>query len=632
MQRVFLVGAVCLLLVPRVASAEWSSLRTEHFLLLGDASPRTIRDVALRFEQFRAAVTSTFTVLADDRPGPPVIVIVFRDQRAYEPYQPRFNGKPVKVAGYFLSGRDVNYITVAGDATGGDDFRAVYHEYTHLLLQRLPATFSTWFHEGLAEYFSTFDASGNTARFGRPIGSHVGLLRERQMPLSELFAVTHDSTTYNEGDRRGLFYAQSWLLVHYGLAENRDRWKQLVQFDTLLGRGARVDTAFQQAFAAPASVLEKELSEYVRRPAMRFQVVELDQRVVTRLQSEPVPLPEAEAQARLGDLLAHARRNDEATALLTSALKTSPDLPLAHAAFGSLLLRQDKNDEAMTHLERAASAQTADEFVLFYYGGALIERATRANGGDADFQKGIAALEQAVKLRAGFSDAERMLGYAYLATDQPAKARDTLRRVLDSAPADEDVALMLAEAHLRLGEFAGARDLLGPLVGRAKEPRTKERARDLLGRSATIEQRQQLRNAIATEPEGTSPPAAAPERPETPLPNRPPSNFQPAFRRVQPGENRTYGLLTEIDCRPQQIVLHVRTPGGILLLRAMRFDEVDFISYRSTTPGTISCGARRPAEDVYVTWRPGEAALTAGTSQGTAVAVELLPDGYVPKP
>jgi len=50
--------------------------------------------------------------------------------------------------------------------------------------------------------------------------------------------------------------------------------------------------------------------------------------------------------------LAHGGRNDEATALLTNVLKTAPDLPLAHAAFGALLLRQDKNDEAMAHLER----------------------------------------------------------------------------------------------------------------------------------------------------------------------------------------------------------------------------------------------------------------------------------------
>jgi hypothetical protein len=104
------------------------------------------------------------------------------------------------------------------------------------------------------------------------------------------------------------------------------------------------------------------------------------------------------------------------------------------------------------------------------------------------------------------------------------------------------------------------------------------------------------------------------------------------LRDVQAGETRTYGVLTEIECGPQQIVLHVRAPGETLLLRAARFDVVDFISYRSATPGRVSCGARRPAEDVFVTWRRDEAPVASGTSQGTAVAVELLPDGYVPRP
>ena len=631
MRRVLLAFAVCFLIVLPAEGAEWTSLRTEHFLLLGDASPRAIKDVALRFEQFRAAVTTAFPVLADDRPGPPVVVIVFRDQRAYAPYQPKFNGKTVKVGGYFLGNRDVNYITLATD-TGGDDFRSLYHEYTHLLLQRLAGNLSPWFHEGLAEYFSTFDASGNIAHFGRPIQDHVGLLRDRQMPVPELFAVTHESTTYNEGDRRSLFYAQSWLLVHYAFVENTERWKQLVQFDALVRNGTPYEGAFQQTFAAPPAALDKELFDYVRRPAMHFQVVQLDQRIATRVQGEPARVSEAEAQARLGDLLAHAGRSEEATALLESAMKTSPDLPLAHAALGALLLRQDKRDEAMAHLERAASAQGADESVQFYYGAALIERGAGPSGDDGNLRKGVAALERAIQLRPGFADAERMLGYGYLLIDEPAKARDVLRRILDGQPGNEELTLMLADALLRVGQFADARTLLGPLLGRASETRIKERARELLGRSAEIEQQRRLRTEAAAGAAASVPSAPAPEPPPTPAPNRRTSTFRPVLREVQAGETRTYGLFTDIECAQQQVVLHVRTPGETLLLRAPRFDAIDFISYRSTTPGTISCGARRPAEDVYVTWRRLEAAVASGTSQGTAIAVELLPDGFVPSP
>ena len=171
--------------------------------------------------------------------------------------------------------------------------------------------------------------------------------------------------------------------------------------------------------------------------------------------------------------------------------------------------------------------------------------------------------------------------------------------------------------------------MLGPLVSHATEQSSKNRARDLLARSAAIEQQQQVRNEVAAQAAATGATTPAAELPATPL-NSTPSRLIPSRRKIQDGETRTYGLLTEIECRQQQIVLHVRAPGETLLLRAARFDAVDFISYRSTTPGTVSCGARRPAEDVYVTWRRGDASVPSGTSQGTAVAVELLPDGYVP--
>ena len=629
-RRFLLTATACVVLAAPARAADWTSLRTEHFLLLGDASPREIRDVALRFEQFRAAVSNAFPRLADDKPGPPVVVIVFRDQRAYEPYQPRFNGKAVKVGGYFLGSRDVNYITLTV-GTGRDDFRAVYHEYTHLLLQRLAANLSPWFNEGLAEYFSTFEVAGNAAKFGLLIDSHLDLLSHGRMPVTELFAVAKDSKTYNEGNRRSLFYAQSWLLAHYAFGGNRERWNQLVAFETLLESGAPSETAFQQAFGVAPTVLDGELSQYSQRSLLTFYSVQLDQRVATRVQAQPVRIPEAEVQARLGDLLAHAGRAEEATTLLEASLKASPDLPLAHAALGMLLLRQKQSDDAMVHLERAAAARVADEVVQFYYGAALMERAVPGSD-DADAAKAIAALEQAVQLRPGFADAERLLGYGYLLTGQPAKARDALRGALQEEPGDQNVTLMLAEALVQLGQFADARVLLGPVVGRATDANIKERARDLLGRSVTIEQQQRLRAEAAAERPVQQPATTPTEQPAaSPVPPVARSQtFRPVLRELKTGETRTYGLFTEIECTRGQLLLHVRELGQTLLLRAARFDAIDFISYRSSTPGTISCGARPTQEAVYVTWRADEATLPSGTSQGIAVAVELLPDGFVP--
>ena len=38
---------------------------------------------------------------------------------------------------------------------------------------------------------------------------------ERLMAMKTLFAASEDSADYNETDRQGRFYAQSWLLTHF---------------------------------------------------------------------------------------------------------------------------------------------------------------------------------------------------------------------------------------------------------------------------------------------------------------------------------------------------------------------------------------------------------------------------------
>ena len=74
-----------------------------------------------------------------------------------------------------------------------------------------------WLNEGLAELYSSFQLRGKKAAIGRPIDSHIHWLRDHALiPVGELFAIDHSSKDYNEGSRRGVFYAQSWALRSRG--------------------------------------------------------------------------------------------------------------------------------------------------------------------------------------------------------------------------------------------------------------------------------------------------------------------------------------------------------------------------------------------------------------------------------
>src|SRR5262245_4631705 len=115
---------------PIDAWAEWRSLRSEHFHLIGDASPRQLRDVALRFEQFRDIVTRLNIASARQQPVAPLTIFVFKDRRSFEPFMPRSDGRTVEASGMFVEGPDNVYIAVRLDR-GEEAFRSVFHEYTH---------------------------------------------------------------------------------------------------------------------------------------------------------------------------------------------------------------------------------------------------------------------------------------------------------------------------------------------------------------------------------------------------------------------------------------------------------------------------------------------------------------------
>jgi len=624
------VVALCVLAsaAGRAEAADWTSLRTPHFLLIGDANAGEIRDVALRFEQFREVVTSVFPQFKDTAASPPVVIFVFKNQKSFEPFVPLFDGKRVRLGGYYLGGRDINYIALAADSRG-PDFQAVYHEFAHLLMDRIDPDLPPWFDEGYAEYFSTFELVGrDKANFGKLIAGHVALLRARQMPLAELFAVAHDSTTYNEGNRRSLFYAESWALIHYAMIGNRERFAPLMRFASLARGGDAVPTAFAKAFGIPTTTLDDELRQYVQGAnVFLYSTAAIDQRVSNQVLGDVSRLAEPEAQAWLGDLLSHAGRTDEATTRLEAALTMAPDLALAHASLAALLIRQDKRDLAMPHLQRAAALNSPNEFVHFYYGAALVEQAAAKPSADnTDLQNGIAALARAVELRPGFTEAQNTLGYAYLLRGETEKARDVLVRALAEDPSDDRGALLLARVQLRRGQVDDVRRLLGPVVARATEPSVTDQARELLAQSAVVQRQQQLRReaGLTSTPAGA---ATTPDSVQTAL-----RVYKPDFRERQAGETRTYGVFVGVECMPGQVVLQMRVPGSTLRVRAARFADVVFTSYRQVPVPPVVCGPRTPPDEVYVTWKGDNGSDGTPGEPGTAVAVELLPEGFIPEP
>ena len=72
-----------------------------------------------------------------------------------------------------------------------------------------------WLNEGLAELYSSLEPRGAKILVGQVIPARLQALRsDPWIPLSVLLTVDHQSPDYNERSRAGMFYAESWALVH----------------------------------------------------------------------------------------------------------------------------------------------------------------------------------------------------------------------------------------------------------------------------------------------------------------------------------------------------------------------------------------------------------------------------------
>src|SRR5438874_9901637 len=232
------------------AAAVWTILQSSNFIVLGDAGERSLRDVALRLEQFWAVI-GRLVPRVKLSASVPTIVVVFGSDKTYEPFRPRYQGKSVQVSGYFVQAADANYVTLTTN-TDDDGFRIVCHEYTHFLIGYSMTAPPVWLNEGLAEFYSTFalKSDGKGAFIGRPIPDHIRALRERFIPLHELMTVDRASPLYNEGDRRSIFYAESWALIHYLLMEVRDGRDRINRYLAAVTGGEPLERAFVTAFGA----------------------------------------------------------------------------------------------------------------------------------------------------------------------------------------------------------------------------------------------------------------------------------------------------------------------------------------------------------------------------------------------
>ncbi len=595
--------SLCLLLAvsqqPVSAKDSWISVRTKNFTLIGNAGEKDIRKVGLKLEQFREVFTRLFPNMRFNTPVP-ATVVVFKSDDSYAPFKPGPN-----IAGYFQAGPDVNYITLTTEGRGQQDpFNVIFHEYTHLLVDNTFADVPLWFNEGLAEYYSTFTITDDQkVRLGTPIGNHVFLLRESKMlPLRTLFEVDHKSPYYNETKKQGIFYAQSWALMHYLIIGKAGKIEQLGKFMELLNAKTPLEQAFQQAFGTPMEVMEKELRDYVRKD--RYNVLDghFENKLELDTTTQAAALTEAEAQAYLGDLLAHSRRKDAYT-YLDKALKLDPNLGMAHASMGMLYFYEGKVKEAHASLERAVAANSQNYLAHYYYAFTL----SYGDGTVAEYQPEVAAkirnhLQKAIELRPDYLESYKLLAFVSSVTgDGLDEAIAAMKRSLSVSPGRHDFTNMLGQLYMRKQDYKTARGFFEQVAKSNASEEERQHAEQMLNSITTFEttmaqyETARKRNNVSSGP--------APQR-EPEQPTDPSSYLREVLRTPKDGETQLQATLLKIECGAKGIVFVVQSGTQVLRLVTKTFDDIEITTYDPKIGGEITCGPRKPESAVVVCYVP----------------------------
>src|SRR2546427_8088157 len=80
------------------AADKWLEVRSRNFILVGNASESQIRRVGRNLEEFRAGFSNLFPAISREASSP-ITVVVFKDDAAFRPFKPLYEGKPASVAG-----------------------------------------------------------------------------------------------------------------------------------------------------------------------------------------------------------------------------------------------------------------------------------------------------------------------------------------------------------------------------------------------------------------------------------------------------------------------------------------------------------------------------------------------------
>ena len=501
MKRRIGIGTVALSLLmtgcfSRLALAKdepkWIEVHTAHFSVLTDAGDKRGREVALRMEQMRAVFGQL--LLKDKLKMPvPITVIALKSDKQYGMVAP---AKQSTAGGFYVPGSDRVYIVL--NLFEADPWRAVAHPLAHYLLNYNYPPAQGWFDEGLAEYFGSIQIGKQVDIGGDPELApewHEDIFDELRrdpnapqsltqlvsspvwLSMVDLFTMKHDGSGTREGTHNTLYYAQSWMVVHFLLNKNKMP-EAGTYFDLVLNQKVPVEKAMVQAFDLSPAQMEEAVKAYFK--SLSGLGIALDQAKKPIADPMDIQQPvhfalpfdaddigmavssvkDEEARAAIGDAMARVpEHRDQALHDLQQLTADPRDNEAAHRGLARDDIHQKRFDAAADELEKATELNPRDPWI-WYYRSALKYQKAQATRQE---MQGLANMMQDLRAVADWypelADAYNMLGMARVEGGGINSALDAQRQAIALAPRNVEYQFNLGQIYVAGKKWDLAREV-----------------------------------------------------------------------------------------------------------------------------------------------------------------------------
>ncbi|HTV60564.1 MAG TPA: tetratricopeptide repeat protein [Verrucomicrobiae bacterium] len=427
-------------------------VRSPNFVIVSNASEKDARKFDVQFEQIRDVFRESLAV-ANMHPSQVITVLAVKNEDSMRELLPEYWAKGRShPAGIFVPSRmNMPFAAVQMNVPGDNPYHGVYHEYYHSLTVPYLPDLPLWLSEGLAEFFGNTTIEGDKTILGRPDPDWIAWLKQNQMlPLNVLFNVGYKSPYYSEEGKVSTFYAESWALTHYlWIGEKESHRAMLSTYLDAISNGATQEEAAAKAFG-DLKRMQETLDRYISSASFTALEFKSPPRIPDSEITERT-LSDAESQAyRAGFGVARGKWTD-AKPMLEEAIKSDPNLALAHQYLGIADFYGGQLDDARSELSRAISLDPQNATTRFVR--ALIV----FHGGDPSAPEVEQDLRAAIAANPTFPDPYALLGVVLAVKGENLdEALAMAQKAVSFEPGSAEFQLDLAQVLGRMGKYDDA--------------------------------------------------------------------------------------------------------------------------------------------------------------------------------